>query len=649
MAARCWPRRRRPTAALCSSRWPTRSRPTKFSGNAAQALAELDDSQGKFTDALPLWQKALALATDPATKATAAARGGWSALQAKRLEDAEKLFVAARKNDASGQSRAVANTGLLRVLFLQKRYAEWLDLYAKEKDRTLDTARAEILYDLGHANFSLKRWKDAVAGFDQYLLAFSTEDAAVTAGYERFLADTQIDRARAPAEGDAYLKSWPKSPYRAKVRLVQAQELSREKKFSDALPLWENLATDGDSSLPRPTILLELARAYDETGNFPKAATAYQAFLDDTGAHPGAASKQVIAAQARLAVCLQNANQLLGATDAWKTLLSIAPGGSPEQEEALESLGLIYAKGGPAQESLMVATFRQLLSQFPQSPLRAMAAFTVGDSLFKSRDYAGAEPLLIEARTADPKTWAQPATQRLVLGAYGRKDFPKTVDYLHQYEPIYDALDPQVKYPARLPGALYYWLAQNAQKAGQWQNARPGTMRRSSSPTRAPIISGRRGGSSARCRATCANGPGRWAATERRATSMPAARTQRRSCLRWARRSLAPRISTRRRSSASRRCCRSRKARTAPPRACCSAKPRSRRRIIPRRRGCSRRWRCSSMIPRSRRRPSRARPMRSNARATRSPRRSGARSSRTSIRSSSRNLIFERQEKTGTE
>ena len=75
---------------------------------------------------------------------------------------------------------------------------------------------------------------------------------------------------------------------------------------------------------------------------------------------------------------------------------SLAPEGSREQETALESLGLIYAKGGPAQETAMVATFRELLDKFPQTPLRAMAAFSVGDSLFKNRDYAGAEPFLLE-------------------------------------------------------------------------------------------------------------------------------------------------------------------------------------------------------------------------------------------------------------
>jgi len=455
--------------------------PCKLSGSAAQTLAELDDSQNKYPDALALWQKALARATDPAVKATAAARGGWSALSAKQPADAEKLFQTARQLDASGDVRKVANTGLLRILFQQKRFTEWVALYTAEKGNLLDSARAEILYDLGHANFMLKHWPEAVAGFDAYLAAFSAQDAAVTAAYERFLALTQIDRTKTVSEAETYLKAWPKSPYQARVRLLEAQELSREKNFAQALPLWESLAAEpAADSWPRQDILLELARAYDELNNFPKAATTYQAYLDDLNAHPGnpapgadkqAQARSVLHAQARLAVCLQNAGQLLAATDAWKAVQSLAPEGSREQQTALESLGLIYARGGPAQEAAMAATFHALLDKFPQTPLRAMAAFSVGDSFFKNRDYAGAGPFLLNARNWDAKSWLQPATQRLALSAYGEKDYDKTVRYLKEYDTIPAPADPQAQIAARLPAALFYWLAETARKSDKWVEA----------------------------------------------------------------------------------------------------------------------------------------------------------------------------------
>ncbi|MCE0522329.1 MAG: tetratricopeptide repeat protein [Methylacidiphilales bacterium] len=458
-----------------------RQPPGKFAGNAAQALAELDDSQAHYPEALLYWQKAYTLFSPGQNSdllATIAARGGWSALQANQPAAAEKFFGEAIVLNGlnKGDTLKVAATGTLRLRFQQKRFADWVAFYQVYKGNLLDSARAEILYDLGHAQFSLKHWPEAVAGFDQYLGAFGTQDAAVTAAYERFLALTQIDRTKTAGEAEAYLKAWPKSPYRARVQLLQAQELSREKNFSAALPLWESLAGEtGDASWPHQDILLELARAYDELSDFPKAATAYQAYLDDLTSHPGndkqAQARNVLRTQARLAICLQKADQLLAATDAWKAVQALAPEGSREQQTALESLGLIYARGGPAQETAMVAIFHALLEKFPQSPLRAMAAFSVGDSLFKNRDYAGAEPLLLEARNWDAKTWLQPATQRLVLGAYGEKNYDKTVAYVKEYDTIPLPADPRAQNAARIPAALFYWLAESARQAGKWDEA----------------------------------------------------------------------------------------------------------------------------------------------------------------------------------
>jgi TolA-binding protein len=431
--------------------------PGKLSGAAAQALAELDDAQNRPAEAVTFWQKTVALSTDPAAQATAAARGGWSAIAANQLDAAEKLFRKALA--ATGPARQAASTGLLRVLFNQKRYDEWLALYTAEKDNLLAGAQPEILYDLGHVQFSLKHWPDAVIAFDNYLRDFGTQPAAGNAAYERFLAAVQADPAQTLTEADAYLNAWPQSPYRPRVLLLEAQELSRQKKFADAAPLWEKLALQpARADWPRREILLERARAYDELHNWTKAAGAYRAFIDeDDRSDP----ITLLTVEARLAVCLQNDGQMLAATEAWKAVQAQAPAGSPAQQVALESLGLIYAHGGPSQAPLMAATFRTLLDRFPQTKLRALAAFSVGDSFFQNRDYAGAEPYLLNARTWDAATWMQPATQRLALGAYGRKDWPKLLGYTKEYDAISGA-----EKAGPLPASLFYALAENARKTG---------------------------------------------------------------------------------------------------------------------------------------------------------------------------------------
>jgi TolA-binding protein len=441
--------------------------PGKFAASAAQALAGLDDAESHPAEAVTLWQKALALSTDPQLQATAAARGGWSALAANQPAVGEKLFQKARTLGATGTIRQVANTGLLRVLFQQKRYSEWLAVYAVEKDQLLPSARPEVLYDFAYAQFSLKHWPEAVTAFDAYLAEFGSQPAAPIAAYERFLAAVQADPAQTLAQADAYLKAWPASPYKPRVLLLKAQELSRQRRFAEAAPVWEilgrEMATDDD--LPRKEILLETARAYDQLQNWPKAADDYRYYLDSAGAD----DKNLVQVNIRLAICLQNAMQPLGAAQAWNAVQALAPAGSPEQQLALESLGLIYAQGGPSQAKEMADTFKQLLARFPQTKLRALASYSVGEWEFQNHDYSGAEPYLVNARSWDPATWNQPATQRLALAAYGRKDWAKLAGYVADYDAI-----PGAEKSAPLPAPLFYALAENARQTGNLPLAEDG-------------------------------------------------------------------------------------------------------------------------------------------------------------------------------
>ena len=75
----------------------------------------------------------------------------------------------------------------------QKNYPYWLKLHDAAQGHTLASAQAEIMYDLGHAEFALKMWPDAVVAFDAFLQAYPTAPAAQGAAYERMLAAVQAD------------------------------------------------------------------------------------------------------------------------------------------------------------------------------------------------------------------------------------------------------------------------------------------------------------------------------------------------------------------------------------------------------------------------------------------------------------------------
>ena len=203
-----------------------------------------------------------------------------------------------------------------------------------------------------------------------------------------------------------------------------------EKKFAEALPLWESLAREtGDARWPHRDILLELARAYDELHHWSRGRDGLPGLSRRSRPIiPGGPRRRRAAslhAQARLAVCLQNSDQLLAAaTQAWKAVQSLAPDGSPEQQMALESLGLIYAQGRSARRkrSMVADLFARCSTNsrkarcarwplFPSAIRFSKIAITRARNRFCSRPAIGT-----------PATWMQPATQRLVLGAYGMKN-----------------------------------------------------------------------------------------------------------------------------------------------------------------------------------------------------------------------------------
>ncbi len=446
--------------------------PCRYSAPAALLLAAEQDQDSDSKNAFANWEVTLKLSTDPTVQAYAAAHGGWSALQTGDTTDAYGLFVRAlAMPQATPELKQIANTGLLRLAFQKQEYDRWLQTYTAQPDLILDEYKPEIASQLGQVKFALKDWPGAVTAFDAYLKAYPNSPGAPVIAFYEVLAKIRIDSAKTVDLTQGYLKAWPGSKYQAKAQLILAGELSHQGRWAEAAPVWEELAKPiGRAEVTLKDVRLQLATCYNNVKNWPQAIQNYQDYLAICDRDTSLASDlTVLRARERLGVCLQDANRIPEATLVWQKVLADAGPGSPEQEAAMESLGLIYTKDS-AQSDAAAQIFTQLLTKFPKTKLRAIAEFGVGNNLFSKKKYEEAIPYLKRACAADV-AWIQPATLRLALSAYALHDLASTEGFVLQYDSLPLPTDPAEAAKARLPVDIYYWMAQQEKQAGRLSQA----------------------------------------------------------------------------------------------------------------------------------------------------------------------------------
>src|SRR5438067_11396528 len=94
--------------------------------------------------------------------------------------------------------------------------------------------------------------------------------------------------------------------------------------------------------------------------------------------------------------------------------------GAREREEALQRKALIL--GQQQNPKGMSDAFRQLLKEFPKSPVASMAHYYIGKAAFETKDYKTALASLNTARQLDKDHYYVPATVRIISSYFGLHD-----------------------------------------------------------------------------------------------------------------------------------------------------------------------------------------------------------------------------------
>ncbi len=453
--------------------------PTSVTAGAAAELAQACEQQNQNEAALKWWQRAVATAQEPAAQVFAAARGGWTAVALESWEKAESLFEKVRQltqNTAADVKvrvwRKAANSGLVRVWLRRDQPKRLLELLQTEKEEFLESSGRERLYAEAYAYYALRQWDAAAAAFDRFLAANPPREQAALAAYQRLQASAQLDPRAVDRSTEEYLQRYPDARWADSTRLLRAQELSRQSKWSEALPLWQSLARrleyPADPAAPAisaETVLQEFARTRQELGQWKEAATVWGQLSEAASTKNNA--PLALQARVREAGALEKSEQIPEALTSWKMVQQLAPAASSERRSALEQIGLLLLlrqnKTAPAAE-----TFELLLREFPDTSVRALASYTIGAAAIEAKDDAKAVTALENARRWDASAWQLPATEALARLAFAARRLEDATRYAFEYETTRQARGTSAK---PLPAALWFWLARQWQERHDWEKA----------------------------------------------------------------------------------------------------------------------------------------------------------------------------------
>ncbi|WP_174582953.1 tetratricopeptide repeat protein [Candidatus Methylacidithermus pantelleriae] len=412
---------------------------------AAQALAGYFEERHRYDQAYRYWSWVEEHATRSETKSEAVARAGWALLNQGQWSLARQHFEQVRRSYPKSPWIRLANAGLLQAVFGEKAFDKYVALFAELQSETLESLKPVLWFDLGHSYLELQKYREAIRVFEETLRRWPRHALAELVSYEATYCRIELDPSQTLEEVHRFLEHYPEGAMAPRAKYLEASFLSKEGRWGEAIPIWEQLAQNPDG-IPVAHVQLGLGRAAFELHRWRAAAQAYEkvAQADPHGSYY---------AQARLAqgMALRRAREPDKAVRALEEAKKALAGG-PLEEYVLAELGLAYADAKHAAEA--VPLLQELLTRYPESRFRPFAAYSLGVALTELKKYDSASRMLEMARELNPQAFYLPATYRLAWIAYEKQDVIQASQYVEQYDQKVGE-DPNA---ARIPAGLYYWL-----------------------------------------------------------------------------------------------------------------------------------------------------------------------------------------------
>lgn len=426
--------------------------PNPYREDSRMAAGTIALARGRKLDAFRNYEALANETQKPALKAEAMVRAGMVAVDLQQtekgktdktmMEKALSLLQKGRSLPEAGKWKAIAQVGLVRLQYQSGQYDKVLAEYKRAEKEIPEEVRAEIMLIVGNSHRQLGQAREADEIYRQISDKYPNKEEAKDAQYQRLINFYNTNAETLLAEIDAYIASNP-TPERAdQAKLLKAEHFYKEQKFAEAAPIYSELRASHLSPKLRSEAAYKLGWCYVQLKDGVNIIEAFDYFVK---AFPD--SPQMPSALTQRALANQAAKNYDAALDDLNTLLTRYPG-AREREAALQQKALIL--GQKDDPKGMSDTFRQLLKEFPKSPVAAQAHYYIGKAAFEAKDYKACLAPLDAARQLNKEQYYNPASLRIVSAFFYLQDRPA----LSREVDGFVATAPD----ARIPAEILEWL-----------------------------------------------------------------------------------------------------------------------------------------------------------------------------------------------
>ena len=255
-----------------------------FAPQAKTALGQLHAADGKFQEALALFEEVLATDATPKVRGEAALGAALAAAKLGRSADSDRHLFLILKSSGMEDFRAEAQTVLMSNAFERKDYREVVRIYRSSESKASGEKEGTRLMIAARAHLRMKSYAEALPLFREVeRIAKADSELAFDAAYHRLLCFFQVEGQFVTEQVDAFLQLYKKSrPKDARIHtamMMKAEALFSKKDAANAAKIYSQVDSSLLSAKNLPGFLYQRAWCLAEAGDHSGAVRSFDEFI----------------------------------------------------------------------------------------------------------------------------------------------------------------------------------------------------------------------------------------------------------------------------------------------------------------------------------------------------------------------------------